>query len=49
LNPNMSCLRTSSGATTWACSCFVNGSFCIDDYDCCSGVCDGFSSTCVPF
>lgn len=48
LNPNMSCLRTSSGASTRACSCFLNGSFCEFNYDCCSGKCSLSTSTCIP-
>lgn len=45
-NPRMSCFKTSPTATTRVCSCFVANGSCLDDFDCCSGVCD-VDNTCL--
>lgn len=42
-NPFMSCIRTSMGASTFACACMTPGGGCQFDSDCCSGSCGFFN------
>ncbi len=46
-NPFMSCFKITSTAPDRVCSCLSSGSGCYDDFDCCSGTCGLFSSTCT--